>query len=263
MSQEGGPLQMSHWRCKSHSQTCAKPTRTSRGNDRPPVPEPAFRPPPGSLLYNVAIDSAQVQQPLATPVSPSYPQPPHCSGSSEGSAAHAELSSSSGARGVKRRGGRGTVPGWFSPWEQLLWQRQAIKWTWDSLVGLMPLLPARTGPGRKIKPPTILEPLQCILWAPWASVGSPGGSVVKNLPARAGDAEASGSIPGSGRSPGGGNGNPLHILAWRIPWTEEPGGLQYTGLQRVRYSWHRMHRLIRIWQDRFAVHKWRVLVLES
>ena len=24
------------------------------------------------------------------------------------------------------------------------------------------------------------------------------------------------------------------ILAWRIPWTEEPGGLQYMGLQRVR-----------------------------
>ena len=34
----------------------------------------------------------------------------------------------------------------------------------------------------------------------------PGGSVVKNLPANAGD---EGSIPGSGRSPGEGNGNPL------------------------------------------------------
>ena len=32
-------------------------------------------------------------------------------------------------------------------------------------------------------------------------------------------------IPGSGRSPGEGKGNALHILAWRIPWTEEPGGL--------------------------------------
>ena len=30
-----------------------------------------------------------------------------------------------------------------------------------------------------------------------------------------------GSIPGSGRSPGEGNGNPLHILAWKIPWTED------------------------------------------
>ena len=35
------------------------------------------------------------------------------------------------------------------------------------------------------------------------------GSVAKNSPAGAGDAGDSGSIPGSGRSPGGGNGNPL------------------------------------------------------
>ena len=31
---------------------------------------------------------------------------------------------------------------------------------------------------------------------------------------------------GLGRSPGEGNGSPLSILAWRIPWTEEPCGLQ-------------------------------------
>ena len=37
-------------------------------------------------------------------------------------------------------------------------------------------------------------------------MGFPGGTVVKNLPDNAGDA---GSIPGSGRSLGGGNGNPL------------------------------------------------------
>ena len=43
---------------------------------------------------------------------------------------------------------------------------------------------------------------------------------VKILPAMLGDP---GSIPGLGRSPGEGNGNPLNILAWRIPWTEEPG----------------------------------------
>ena len=59
----------------------------------------------------------------------------------------------------------------------------------------------------------------------------PGGAVVKNLPANAGDV---GLIPGSGRSPGEGHGNPLHILAWGIPWTEEPGGLQSMGSQRVR-----------------------------
>ena len=44
--------------------------------------------------------------------------------------------------------------------------------------------------------------------------GFPGGSVVKNLPAHAGDA---GSIPGSGRSLGGGNGNPL-----QYPCLENP-----------------------------------------
>ena len=35
--------------------------------------------------------------------------------------------------------------------------------------------------------------------------------------------EAPGSIPGSERSPGEGNGNPLQY-SWRIPWTEEPAG---------------------------------------
>ena len=34
-----------------------------------------------------------------------------------------------------------------------------------------------------------------------------------------------GLIPGSGRSPGEGNSNLFSILAWKIPWTEEPGGL--------------------------------------
>ena len=39
--------------------------------------------------------------------------------------------------------------------------------------------------------------------------GFPGGSAVKNPPASAGDAGEVGSIPGLGRSPGEGNGNPL------------------------------------------------------
>ena len=41
------------------------------------------------------------------------------------------------------------------------------------------------------------------------------------------------SIPGSGRSPGGGNGTHSSVSAWEIPWTEEPGRLQSTGLQRA------------------------------
>ena len=40
-------------------------------------------------------------------------------------------------------------------------------------------------------------------------MGFPGGSVVKNLPAKAGNAGDVGLIPGSGRSPGAGHGNPL------------------------------------------------------
>ena len=53
--------------------------------------------------------------------------------------------------------------------------------------------------------------------------------VVKNPPANAGDP---GWIPGSGRSPEEGNGNPSSVLAWRIPWTEEPGVLQSMGSQK-------------------------------
>ena len=64
--------------------------------------------------------------------------------------------------------------------------------------------------------------------------------VIKNPPANAGDGRHMDSIPGSGRTPGGENGNPLlgsGILAWRIPWTEEPGRLQSIGLQKVRRNW--------------------------
>ena len=45
-----------------------------------------------------------------------------------------------------------------------------------------------------------------------------------------------GSIPGSGRSPGEGNGTPPQYSSWRIPWMEEPGGLQSTGSQRVGHD---------------------------
>ena len=108
-------------------------------------------------------------------------------------------------------------------------------------------------------------------------MGFPGGSDGKASTCNAGDP---GLIPGSGRSPGEGNGNPLQysylknwaslvaqrveclsamwetqvqslgredplekemathssILAWRIPWGEEPGGLQSTGSQGVEHD---------------------------
>ena len=47
-------------------------------------------------------------------------------------------------------------------------------------------------------------------------MGFSGGSVVKNPPANAGDARDVGSIPGSGRSPVVGNGNPFQE-SWKIP----------------------------------------------
>ena len=60
--------------------------------------------------------------------------------------------------------------------------------------------------------------------------------VEKNQPANAGDIGDVGSIPGSGRSPGEEHGTHSSILAWRIPWTEESGGLQSMGLQRVGHE---------------------------
>ena len=57
--------------------------------------------------------------------------------------------------------------------------------------------------------------------------------MVKNPFANAGDV---GLIPGSGRSPGEGNATLSSILASEIPWTEEPGGLQFMGSQRVGHD---------------------------
>ena len=104
--------------------------------------------------------------------------------------------------------------------------------------------------------------------------GFPGSSACEESTCNSGDP---GSIPGSGRSPGKGIGYPLQyswaslvvqmvknlhamwetwiqsldwedplekgkathssILAWRIPWTEEPGRLQPMGSQRIGHNW--------------------------
>ena len=50
--------------------------------------------------------------------------------------------------------------------------------------------------------------------------------VVKNLPANAGNTRDVGSIPESGRSLEEEMATHSSILFWRIPWTEDPGGLQ-------------------------------------
>ena len=61
-------------------------------------------------------------------------------------------------------------------------------------------------------------------------MGFPGGSDDKESTYNAGYL---GLLPGSVRSPGEGIATHSSILAWRIPWTEEPGGLQPMGLQTV------------------------------
>jgi len=60
-------------------------------------------------------------------------------------------------------------------------------------------------------------------------VGFSGGSVVKNPPANAGDL---GLIPGSGRSPREGNGNPLHYSSWENPMDREAWWATIHGLAK-------------------------------
>ena len=60
--------------------------------------------------------------------------------------------------------------------------------------------------------------------------------MVKNPPANAGHEGDTGLIPGSGRSTEARHSNPLQYLAWGIPWTEEPGGLQSIRSQRVGHK---------------------------
>ena len=66
--------------------------------------------------------------------------------------------------------------------------------------------------------------------------GLPRWFMVKNLPANAADTEDVGLIPGLGRSLGVENGNPLQYSCLKIPQSEEPGGLQPMGSQRVRHN---------------------------
>jgi len=76
-------------------------------------------------------------------------------------------------------------------------------------------------------------------YAPIKRLGFPGDSDCKESACNVGDV---GSIPGSGRSPGKGNGNPLHYSCWEIPWAEEPSGLlQSVRSQRIRHNWPRTH----------------------
>ena len=71
------------------------------------------------------------------------------------------------------------------------------------------------------------------IYIPMAHSDFPGGSDSKASAYNAGDL---GSIPGSGRSPAEGNGNPLQYSCLEIPGTEEPGGLLSMGSHRVGHD---------------------------
>ena len=65
--------------------------------------------------------------------------------------------------------------------------------------------------------------------------------MVKNPPANAGDIRDVGSIPGSGRSPGGGNGNPLQVPF--LPGNPKDRGAWWAIVHGVAKSWTRLKQL--------------------
>ena len=81
----------------------------------------------------------------------------------------------------------------------------------------------------------------CGIWNTACPGSVPGPSqvmlVVKKLPANAGDLRDAASTPGWADSLEEGMAIHFNILACRIPWTEEPGGLQSMGSQRVGHDW--------------------------
>ena len=78
-------------------------------------------------------------------------------------------------------------------------------------------------------------------------MGFPGGAVVKNPPD---NADLRNTVLSLGQE------DPLekemathsNILAWRILWTEEPGGLQSMGSHTIRYDWHDLVRMYATWE---------------
>ena len=77
----------------------------------------------------------------------------------------------------------------------------------------------------EISPMVILAYIRKVIW------GFPGGASGKEPHAK--DMRDVGLITGTGRFPGGGHATHYSIVAWRIPWIEEPGRLQSIGSHRV------------------------------
>ena len=95
----------------------------------------------------------------------------------------------------------------------------------------------------------------------WIQAGFPGGSVVKNLPANAGDATDAGSIPGSGKSPGGEHGNPLQYSCLKNPMDKTAW---WATVHRVTKRWTRFSDWTKITSNAYNAHiasSWYMLLM--
>ena len=81
-------------------------------------------------------------------------------------------------------------------------------------------------------------PLQGLYSGFWASQGI---LVVENLPVNVGDVRDMGSILEEGAATN------FSILAWKVPWTEEPAGLQSIGSHKARHNTHTFRFLCSMW----------------
>ena len=112
--------------------------------------------------------------------------------------------------------GTGSCSRYLLCWLSCLWVAEHAHFPWGTS--------SQCDPGLATHTRILFSWLQCLV-----GVGT-WGSVVKNLPDNAGDTGDAGLIPGLGRSPGEEMATHSRILAWEIPWTEEPGGLHSVGL---------------------------------
>ena len=147
-----------------------------------------------------------------------------------------------------------------NPMERGAWSATVHGVTWfrhnlatkptPSLLDLPPTHPT-SYPSRSAQMPSWAEPLyytagpHWLFYTWWCVYGSPSGSAVKNLPANARDTGDWGLIPGLGRSPGGGHGNPLQHPCLESPmdrgaWWATVHGVAQSDMMEV--TWHaQMH----------------------
>ena len=91
------------------------------------------------------------------------------------------------------------------------------------------------------------ESIFCCIYGSRFLNGLPLWVISKESTCNSGATRDADSIPGWGRSPGGVNGNPLHILAWTIPWTEQPSELLSPGYKESDMTNQWAHACMHTW----------------